>query len=137
MDKLLDPVCGMTIEDAELRAPGYDDVAFCAPGCRTAFVDNPDAYPARLDRAEPTPKKCTCGEASDSVRRCADGHDEHAHADHGSESDGDDSGCCGGHGHRGDGGHGCKRNSADHSENTPEPVASGSGCCGGARRLRP
>ncbi|MCL1593267.1 MAG: hypothetical protein M3132_02805 [Actinomycetia bacterium] len=51
MTKLLDPVCGMTVDDTALRAPGHDDVAFCAPGCRTTFIKDPDAYPNRLDVA--------------------------------------------------------------------------------------
>ncbi|GMQ93381.1 MAG: hypothetical protein BMS9Abin12_0858 [Acidimicrobiia bacterium] len=53
LTKLLDPVCGMAVDEDAVRAPGYDDVAFCAPGCRTAFLKDPDAYPARLE-AEPT-----------------------------------------------------------------------------------
>ncbi len=62
MAKLLDPVCGMTVEDTALRAPGYDDVAFCAPGCRTTFLNDPDAFPARLEAAEATESTC-CGGA--------------------------------------------------------------------------
>ena len=56
MAKLLDPVCGMTVDDTAIRAEGYVDVAFCAPGCRTAFLGDPDAYPARLDDGAPVPK---------------------------------------------------------------------------------
>ncbi len=131
MAKLLDPVCGMTVDDTALRAPGYDDVAFCAPGCRKTFVDNPDAYQARLDGAKPMPKMRTCGEHEGEICQCGTDHDGHGHEDHGHEehnhsdhevkADAGDSGCCGGNG---DHGH------TDHSENSPEPVASSSGCCG-------
>lgn len=44
MKTLIDPVCGMTVGEAALRAEGYDDVAFCAPGCRTAFLADPNRY---------------------------------------------------------------------------------------------
>jgi YHS domain-containing protein len=63
MAQLLDPVCGMTVSDTALRAPGYDDVAFCAPGCRTTFLNNPDAFPARLETAEATESACCGGSA--------------------------------------------------------------------------
>lgn len=39
-----DPVCGMTVGESALRAEGFDDVAFCSPGCRTAFLADPAAY---------------------------------------------------------------------------------------------
>ncbi|GMQ97567.1 MAG: hypothetical protein BMS9Abin17_0065 [Acidimicrobiia bacterium] len=54
MTKLLDPVCGMTVDDTSFLAPGYDDVAFCAPGCRTTFLRDPAAYPNRMGSAAPT-----------------------------------------------------------------------------------
>jgi len=44
MKTYIDPVCGMTVGESALRAEGYDDVAFCAPGCRAAFLANPSAY---------------------------------------------------------------------------------------------
>lgn len=101
MAKLLDPVCGMTVDDTALRAPRYGDVAFCAPGCRETFVDSPDGYPARLDGAEPLPKMCTCGQHEGEICRCGDDHDGHGHEDH------------------------------SHADHEVQPVASGSGCCGG------
>ena len=124
MAKLLDPVCGMTVDDIALRAPGYDDVAFCAPGCRKTFMDSPDAYPARLDGAEPMPKMHACGEHEGEICQCGSDHDGHEapnHADHEVKADTGDSGCCGG-----DGDHG----HTDHSKISLEPAASGSGCCG-------
>jgi len=54
MTKLLDPVCGMTVDDTSFLAPGYDDVAFCAPGCRTTFLGDPAAYPNRMGSTEST-----------------------------------------------------------------------------------
>ena len=38
----------MTVDESALRAEGYDDVAFCAPGCRTAFLADPDSYAATM-----------------------------------------------------------------------------------------
>ena len=118
MAKLLDPVCGMTVDDTALRAAGYDDVAFCAPGCRTAFLKDPEAYPNRLDGAEPMVKQCTCGEHPGEPCQCGHGHDDHSdhevadahdHSTHdvpaegvvagGAEPVAAGSGCCGGHGH--------------------------------------
>jgi len=52
MTKLLDPVCGMTVDATSFRAPGHDDVAFCAPGCRTTFLRDPAAYSNRLRSTE-------------------------------------------------------------------------------------
>lgn len=48
MNTLIDPVCGMTVDESALRVEGYDDVAFCAPGCRTAFLADPDRYLAAI-----------------------------------------------------------------------------------------
>ncbi len=119
MAKLLDPVCGMTVDDTALRAPGYEDVAFCAPGCRTAFLNNPTDFTDRLDGAEPMPKMCTCGE--NSGKECQCGHDHGDHADHEvSEA----------HDHNHD--HGTHDAAGEAStEEAAEPVAAGSGCCGG------
>ena len=44
MKTYTDPVCGMTVGESSLRADGFDDVAFCAPGCRTTFLADPAAY---------------------------------------------------------------------------------------------
>ncbi len=48
MKTLIDPVCGMTVDESALRVEGYDDVAFCAPGCRTAFLADADRYLAAI-----------------------------------------------------------------------------------------
>lgn len=86
MAQLLDPVCGMTVGDTALRAPGYDDVAFCAEGCRTTFLKDPDAFPARLETTETTESACCGGEGKAKT--------ETAETDAVSVADG--SGCCGG-----------------------------------------
>jgi len=70
--KLLDPVCGMTVGESAVRAPGYDDVAFCAPGCRTTFLKDPDAFPARLEAEATEDADCSCGGHDDGASR--DGH---------------------------------------------------------------
>ena len=48
MKTLIDPVCGMTVDESALRVEGYEDVAFCASGCRTAFLADPDGYMAAI-----------------------------------------------------------------------------------------
>lgn len=52
MRTFIDPVCGMTVDEAALKAEGYDDVAFCAPGCRSTFLANPSRYTAASPRGE-------------------------------------------------------------------------------------
>jgi len=44
MKTFIDPVCGMTVGESSLRADGYEEVAFCAPGCRSAFLADPLAF---------------------------------------------------------------------------------------------
>ena len=94
MAKLLDPVCGMTVDDTALRAEGHDDVAFCAPGCRTAFLANPDAYTDRLEESADEGHQCGCGNKHG---------EDHEHGGHEAEATAEPvaagSGCCGGHGH--------------------------------------
>jgi len=75
MTKLLDPVCGMQVDDTALRAEGYDAYAFCSPGCRKAFLADPERFLA--------------GASEDAEH---EGH-HHMTAEHGH------GGCCGGHGH--------------------------------------
>ena len=47
---LIDPVCGMTVEVARAEAAGLlldldgRTFAFCGPGCRRTFVDEPAAF---------------------------------------------------------------------------------------------
>jgi YHS domain-containing protein len=66
MAKLLDPVCGMTVDETALRADGYDDIAFCAPGCRTTFMADPTAYPNRDEASSPGTSDggCMCSSAA-------------------------------------------------------------------------
>lgn len=61
--QLLDPVCGMIVGADALRADGYDDVAFCAPGCRTAFLNDPGSYPDRLTAQPESAHGCACSES--------------------------------------------------------------------------
>ena len=44
MKTLIDPVCGMTVDESALRVEGYDDVAFCAPGCRTVSDETREQF---------------------------------------------------------------------------------------------
>ena len=68
MSTLMDPVCGMEVDESALRLEGYDDVAFCADGCRRAFLADPSHYSTRRAVAAgsviagPTPHHgCGCG----------------------------------------------------------------------------
>ncbi len=73
MSKLIDPICGMEVDESALRAEGYNDVAFCSEGCRRAFI------------------------ASQTVPESADATTSHeCCGGHGGNHGGD--GCCGGHG---------------------------------------
>lgn len=54
---IIDPVCGMTVDVASAEAAGltveYDSrtFAFCGPGCRRAFVEEPEGYAATSTEA--------------------------------------------------------------------------------------
>ena len=50
----VDPVCGMKVGVSAPRADGYEGVAFCSPGCRTAFLADPVAY--GFEKAEIKPE---------------------------------------------------------------------------------
>ncbi len=56
--KLIDPVCGMTVDVAAAEAAGllleYEGrtFAFCRSGCRRAFVEEPATYVAQAEAAE-------------------------------------------------------------------------------------
>lgn len=56
--KLIDPVCGMTVDVARAEAAGllleYQDrtFAFCRAGCRRAFVESPVEYVAKAEAAD-------------------------------------------------------------------------------------
>lgn len=55
--RLIDPVCGMTVDVAGAEAAGllleYEGRtwAFCRPGCRRTFVEDPSAYVAAAEAA--------------------------------------------------------------------------------------
>ena len=104
MNTFIDPVCGMTVDESALRLEGYEHVAFCAPGCRAAFLSNPQRYTSVVgDLPEPTTKE---GRAH-----------PHGCGQHVDQRD-NDTGCCGG-------GHGAdsSRHSADsagHEHNSGE-----------------
>lgn len=56
--KLIDPVCGMTVDVARAEAAGLllehegRTWAFCRDGCRRAFVEEPEVYIAKAQAAE-------------------------------------------------------------------------------------
>ena len=56
--KLIDPVCGMTVDVARAEEAGllleHDGKtwAFCRDGCRRAFVEEPEVYVAKAQAAE-------------------------------------------------------------------------------------
>jgi YHS domain-containing protein len=80
MVTLTDPVCGMRVDESAFRADGYDDVAFCAPGCRSTFLADPSRYIAVSSRTEP-----------------ALSHDSQVETEPPTANQ--QGGCCGGHGH--------------------------------------
>ncbi len=55
--KLIDPVCGMTVDVARAEEGGLllehsgRTYAFCRAGCRRAFVEGPEEYVARAEAA--------------------------------------------------------------------------------------
>src|SRR5690349_5146660 len=57
-EKLIDPVCGMTVDVAAAEAAGLllehegRTYAFCRSGCRRAFVEEPDVYIAQAQAAD-------------------------------------------------------------------------------------
>jgi Cu+-exporting ATPase len=59
-ERVLDPVCGMTVEVAAAEAAGRTlerdgrTYAFCRDGCLRAFLEEPEAYAAGADRAQAT-----------------------------------------------------------------------------------
>lgn len=56
-EKLIDPVCGMTVDVANAGAAGLlleheeRTYAFCRAGCRRAFVESPAEYVAKAEAA--------------------------------------------------------------------------------------
>lgn len=82
MKTFVDPVCGMTVDESAFRLEGYENVAFCAPGCRTAFLADPEGYTAEAGRLS--------ANTTDEDQGHTDGPGRHR------ESLDNDSGCCGG-----------------------------------------
>ena len=60
-DKLIDPVCGMTVDVAGAEGQGLllehegRTFAFCRSGCRRAFVEEPETYVAKAEAAQVVP----------------------------------------------------------------------------------
>ncbi len=56
-ERVLDPVCGMTVDVARAEADGLTlehagrTWAFCRAGCRRAFLEDPGSYTARAEAA--------------------------------------------------------------------------------------
>lgn len=56
-ERVLDPVCGMTVDVAKAEADGLTvehegrTYAFCRAGCLRAFTEEPATYAAKADRA--------------------------------------------------------------------------------------
>ena len=56
-ERVLDPVCGMTVDVAAAEADGLTAVyegrtfAFCRDGCLRAFLEEPAVYTAKAERA--------------------------------------------------------------------------------------
>lgn len=56
-ERVLDPVCGMTVDVAHAEAAGltaeYEGrtYAFCRAGCKRAFLDEPAEYAAKAEQA--------------------------------------------------------------------------------------
>ncbi|MEK7863851.1 MAG: YHS domain-containing protein [Chloroflexota bacterium] len=54
-DKILDPVCGMTVDIADARERGLiversgREFAFCSPGCVASFTKDPEPNVAKVD----------------------------------------------------------------------------------------
>lgn len=57
MQTFIDPVCGMTVGESALRADGYEDVAFCGPGCRATFLKDPAAFESEAAAAPTEPNE--------------------------------------------------------------------------------
>lgn len=66
-DRILDPVCGMTVDVARAEADGLliefegRTYAFCRAGCRRAFEEEPATYAAKADAAQPVAEPSSGG----------------------------------------------------------------------------
>jgi YHS domain-containing protein len=69
--KLIDPVCGMTVDVAAAEAAGLllecegRTFAFCRSGCRRAFVEEPATYVAKAEAADASAGAAGKGAAAD------------------------------------------------------------------------
>ncbi len=77
-EKLIDPVCGMTVNVATAEAAGLllehegRTWAFCREGCKRAFVESPAEYIAQAEVAT-QPRGATRRPCPSSTRACAAG----------------------------------------------------------------
>jgi YHS domain-containing protein len=68
--KLIDPVCGMTVDIAAAEAAGllleYEGrtFAFCRSGCRRAFMEEPATYVAKAEAADASAAAAPAGAAT-------------------------------------------------------------------------
>lgn len=70
--RVIDPVCGMTIDPATAAASEIFDgkpVYFCAESCRRRFLANPAAYATALDRLATDSGHSCCSPASEDHRK--------------------------------------------------------------------
>jgi YHS domain-containing protein len=76
--KLIDPVCGMTVDVAAAEATGLllehegRAYAFCGRGCRRAFVEEPATHAANAQAAAAAEAAAASSPAAD--RETTDGH---------------------------------------------------------------
>jgi YHS domain-containing protein len=78
--KLIDPVCGMTVDVAAAEAGGllleYEGrtFAFCRSGCRRAFVEEPATYVAKAEAADTASAATGAGTHDETDHATADHH---------------------------------------------------------------
>jgi len=76
-ERVLDPVCGMTVDVAQAEADGLTiehdgrTYAFCRPGCLRAFQEEPAAYAAKAEQAHAitVPQSAGTPEIDEGMRR--------------------------------------------------------------------
>ena len=74
-EKLIDPVCGMTVDVAAAEVAGllleYEGrtYAFCRAGCKRAFVEGPAEYAAHAATAEAAPRLAGLPVIDEGMRR--------------------------------------------------------------------
>ncbi len=66
-ERVIDPVCGMTVETAGAEAESLTiehegrTYAFCRAGCLRTFREDPNAYAAKANIAQPGPAAALAG----------------------------------------------------------------------------